>query len=120
MAAIKKSLNQASPRGVTRSTVGHMATEPSEVLRDLWRSQEQAEALDDDCEAKSCRRMTDAGVGFDEFAAQGAQDGTASQASTADLATAWRDRLKREGKYNAAGGTLRDLVMGPRVTGPRP
>jgi len=100
-----------------------MGTEPSDVLRDLWRSQEQAEALDDDCEAKSCRRMTDAGVGFDEFAAQAgpvSQPSTASQANAADLATAWRDRLKREGKYNASGGTLRDLVMGPSATGPRP
>ena len=80
-----------------------------EVLRDLWRSQEQASALDDDCETKSCRRMTDAGVGFDEFAAGTGQS---------DLATAWRDRLKREGKYNAAGGTLRDIVLGQRVMGP--
>ena len=94
-----------------------MGTEPSEVLRDLWRSQEHAHALDDDCEAKSCRRMTDAGVGFDEFAAQA---DSAGHATTADLATAWRDRLKREGKYNASGGTLRDLVMGPSATGPRP
>jgi hypothetical protein len=82
-----------------------------EVLRDLWRSQEHASALDDDCEAKSCRRMTDAGVGFDEFAA-----GT----DQADMATAWRDRLKREGKYNASGGTVRDIVLGQNVTGPRP
>jgi hypothetical protein len=66
--------------------------------------------------------MTDAGVGFDEFAAQAGagQANTASQTSTASLATAWRDRLKREGKYNASGGTLRDLVMDPLVTGPRP
>jgi hypothetical protein len=88
-----------------------------EVLRDLWRSQEHASALDDDCETKSCRRMTDAGVGFDEFAAEAGQAG---QANPADLATAWRDRLKREGKYNASGGTVRDLVLGPSVIGPRP
>ena len=72
-----------------------------EVLRDLWRGQERAGALDDDCETKSCRRMTDAGVGFDEFAGD-----------TPDLAAAWRDRLKREGKYNASGGTVRDIVFG--------
>ena len=85
-----------------------------EVLRDLWRGQEHAGALDDDCEAKTCRRMTDAGVGFDEFAED-----------TPDLATAWRERLKREGKYNASGGTLRDIVLGqhvmdPPAPGPRP
>jgi len=92
-----------------------MGTE-HEVLRDLWRGQEHAGALDDDCETKSCRRMTDAGVGFDEFAAGTEQ---------ADMATAWRERLKREGKYNASGGTVRDIVLGqhvmdPRATGPRP
>ena len=94
-----------------------------EVLRDLWRSQEHASALDDDCEPKSCRRMTDAGVGFDEFAAEAGQAGQANpagEANPADLATAWRDRLKREGKYNASGGTVRDLVLGPSVIGPRP
>jgi hypothetical protein len=92
-----------------------MGTE-REVLRDLWRSQEQASALDDDCETTSCRRMIDAGVGFDEFAAGTGQS---------DLATAWRDRLKREGKYNSSGGTVRDIVLGqpvadPSVTGSRP
>jgi hypothetical protein len=81
--------------------------EALEVLREVWRSQQQdASDLDDGCEAKSCRRMTDAGVGFDEFAAEGA--------TGKDLATAWRDRLKREGKYDASGGTLRDLILGQR------
>ena len=50
--------------------------------------------------------MTDAGVGFDEFAGESATE--------KDLAAAWRDRLKREGKYNAGGGTLRDLILGQR------
>jgi hypothetical protein len=78
-----------------------------EVLREVWRSQRQdASDFDDGCEAKSCRRMTDAGVGFDEFAAEGA--------AGKDLAAAWRDRLKREGKYDASGGTLRDLILGQR------
>jgi len=64
--------------------------------------------LGDDCETKSCRRMTDAGVGLDEFGSEGA-------ATEKDLAAAWRDRLVREGKYNASGGTLRDLVLGERA-----
>jgi hypothetical protein len=72
-------------------------TEALEVLREIWRVQGQAEPdLDDGCETKTCKRMSDAGVGFDEFG------------------EAWRDRLKREGKYNEAGGTLRDLIMDPR------
>ena len=84
------------------------SAEALEVLREVWRSQGQAAAAPDDgCEARSCRRMTDAGVGFGDFAA-GDADGRP------DLAAAWRNRLKREGKYNAAGGTVRDLIMGPR------
>jgi hypothetical protein len=77
-----------------------------EVLREVWRTQGQDAAdLDDGCETKSCKRMTDAGVGFDGFADE--EPGT-----VADLAAAWRARLRREGKYNAAGGSVRDLVMG--------
>jgi hypothetical protein len=77
-----------------------------EVLREVWRSQGQDTAdLDDGCEAKSCKRMADAGVGFDGFADE-------EPGNVVDLAGAWRSRLRREGKYNAGGGTLRDLVMG--------
>lgn len=71
-----------------------------EVLRDIWRGQEQTAAdLDDDCETH-CRRMTDAGVGFDEYAA----------GDESDRRDAWRSRLEREGKLSPAG-TLRDLIL---------
>ena len=86
--------------------MGAEHSETLEVLRQVWQSQGQGAADLDDCETKSCRRMTDAGVGFDEFAAE--------DATGKDLATAWRDRLKREGKYDASGGTLRDLILGQR------
>ena len=87
--------------------MGAEHAEALEVLREVWRGQGQgAGDLDDGCETKSCRRMTDAGVGFDEFAGESATE--------KDLAAAWRDRLKREGKYNASGGTLRDLILGQR------
>jgi hypothetical protein len=82
-----------------------MGAEPAgalDVLRDVWRGQGQSIAdLDDSCGQKSCKRMDDAGVGFDEFA-----DGDE------DLAAAWRGRLEREGKLNRDGGTVRDLVLG--------
>ena len=29
-----------------------------------------------------------------------------------DLAAAWRERLRREGKLNTSGGSIRDLVLG--------
>jgi hypothetical protein len=74
-----------------------------EVLRDVWRSQAQTAAdLGDDCETKACKRMTDAGVGFDDYAAG---DQTARSA-------AWRARLEREGKLSPAG-SLRDLIQLP-------
>jgi hypothetical protein len=81
--------------------------EALEVLREVWRGQGQTAAdLDDGCET-SCRRMTDAGVGFENYAAGD------------DLARieAWRATLEREGKLNASGGTVRDLVLRPGETG---
>jgi len=83
-----------------------MSAEPGDaldVLRAVWRSQGQTAAdLDDETgEKKSCKRMAEAGVGFDDFAA-GDQDPT----------TAWQARLEREGKLNRSGGSIRDLVLG--------
>lgn len=88
-----------------RGYVGGMGTEGAEaleVLREVWRSRGQTAADLDEGHAGSCKRMSDAGVGFDDFAA--GQDG--------DLNTAWRARLEREGKLNRSGGSLRDLVLG--------
>jgi hypothetical protein len=85
--------------------MSEMSAEPAgalDVLREIWRSQGQTAAdLDDGCEQKSCKRMDEAGVGFDDFA-----DGEA------DLTAAWRARLEREGKLSRGGGSIRDLVMG--------
>ena len=76
--------------------------EALEVLRDVWRGQAQTAAdLDDGCE-RACKRMTDAGVGFDDYAA----------GDETDRAAAWRARLEREGKLGTAG-SLADLVMRP-------
>jgi hypothetical protein len=75
-----------------------------EVLRAVWRGQGQAaQDLDDAAgSGKACKRMTDAGVGFDDFG-----DGAA------DPQDAWRARLAREGKLRPGGGSVRDLVLGP-------
>jgi hypothetical protein len=84
-----------------------MGTEPAEaldVLRDVWRGQGQSAAdLDDSCGQKSCKKMDDAGVGFDGFAESEGEE---------DPAAAWWARLAREGKLNRAGGTVRELVLG--------
>jgi hypothetical protein len=56
--------------------------------------------LDEDCgPTKTCRNMKD--VTFDGLAEPGT-----------DLVSAWRDRLRREGKLRDDGGSLRDLVLG--------
>ncbi len=83
-----------------------MSADPAEaldVLRDVWRSQGQtgADLVDPSGEQKSCKRMAEAGVGYEDFAA--GED---------DLNAAWRARLEREGKLSQSGGTIRDLVMG--------
>ena len=79
------------------------SAEAVDVLREVWRSTGQSAAdLDDSCE-KSCKRMTDAGVGFEDFAGQ----------TDEDRIEAWRSRLEREGKLSRSGGSVRDLVLGP-------
>ena len=72
-----------------------------DVLREIWRGQGQTAAdLDDACGQKTCKKMDDAGVGFDDFAPDG------------DRAAAWRATLAREGKLSRSEGSVRDLVMG--------
>jgi hypothetical protein len=74
-----------------------------DVLRDVWRAQAQSVGdLGDDCETKACKKMSDAGVGFDDYA--GGDESARS--------AAWRARLEREGKLGSAG-SLRDLILPP-------
>lgn len=77
------------------------ASEALEVLREVWRSSGQRSVELDDAsgEGKSCKKMAE--VGFDEFAA-----------GEADLQTAWRARLEREGKLSESASSIRDLVLG--------
>jgi hypothetical protein len=79
------------------------SAEALDVLRNVWRSQGQLgeDLVDPSGELKSCKRMAEAGVGYEDFAA-----------GEEDLNTAWRARLEREGKLSQSGGTIRDLVMG--------
>jgi hypothetical protein len=85
--------------------MGAERAEALEVLRDVWRGQAQTVAdLDDSCESH-CKKMTEAGVGFDDY---GANDAV-------DRVTAWRSRLEREGKL-AAAGSLADLILRPAET----
>jgi hypothetical protein len=81
--------------------------EALEVLRDLWRGQEQGVADLEETGESHCKKMTDAGVGFDDFAA----------GDERDRAAAWRARLEREGKLSTAG-SLRDLVLQQATAAP--
>lgn len=78
--------------------------EAREVLRAVWGSKAQGAADLDDCDTgQACRKMTEAGVGYDDF-------GGATEEARA---SSWRARLEREGKLSTSGGSLRDLVFGP-------
>jgi len=82
-----------------------MAYQPDEavdVLRTVWAADGQrAEDLDEASgPTKSCKNMKD--VSFDGLAEPGS-----------DLGSAWREKLRREGKLSEAGGSIRDLVLGP-------
>jgi hypothetical protein len=81
-----------------------MSSEPNEaleVLREVWKAQEQdTTSLDEaSAHAKGCKRMSE--VGFDGLAGP---DG--------DLRAAWKAKLEREGKLNTEAGSVRDLVLG--------
>lgn len=69
-----------------------------EVLRGIWQQTSSDLSLDEDCNPnKVCRNMRD--VSFDGFAEEGV-----------DMGTAWRNKLRREGKLG--GSSLGDLVLG--------
>ena len=77
------------------------ADDPRDLLRTLWTADDEQEAaLDEDCSpTRVCRNAR-------EFSFEGiAEDG-------ADLATAWREKLEREGKLSTSGESLRELVFG--------
>jgi hypothetical protein len=85
-----------------------MTQEPDsavDVLRSVWAAEAVVEggASADLEEAvgptKVCKNM--ALVSFDGLAEPGS-----------DLRLAWRERLEREGKLSASGGSIRDLVLG--------
>lgn len=65
-----------------------------------WSAAGASVDFDADCSpTKVCRNMV--GVTLDGFAEPGT-----------DLPTAWKDRLRREGKLSTSGGSIRDLVLG--------
>ncbi|MGO9077870.1 MAG: hypothetical protein ACLQDY_02355 [Streptosporangiaceae bacterium] len=76
--------------------------EALEVLRGIWTAQGQTSVDPGESgTTKSCKKMS--AVGFDAMAAEA--DG--------DLRSAWRAQLAREGKLNADGGSVADLVLRP-------
>lgn len=75
------------------------STDPASAV---WTTDESAgtSAFDEECSpTRVCRNARE--FSFEGIAADGG-----------DLKAAWRDRLEREGKFDASGGSLRDLVFG--------
>jgi hypothetical protein len=90
-----------SGRAEGMSDMSAESAEALSVLREIWRVQGQTAAdLDEECGQKTCKKMDDAGVGFDGFAPDG------------DKTSAWRATLAREGKLSRSGASVRDLVLG--------
>jgi hypothetical protein len=90
--------------GPADTTVGADRKPPGlDVLRTIWAADERVVAeFDEECApAKVCRNMRD--FTFDGMVEPGT-----------DLSTAWRERLRREGKLRPGGGSVRDLVLGSR------
>ena len=74
------------------------ADDTADVLRGIWQQAPADLELDEDCNPnKVCRNMKD--VSFDGFAEEGV-----------DMGTAWRNKLRREGKLG--GSSIGDLVLG--------
>jgi len=81
-----------------------MAYQPDEavdVLRAVWTADDTSrESLDEACgPQQNCKNMKD--VTFDGYAEPGS-----------DLGSAWREKLRREGKLGEPGASIRDLVLG--------
>ncbi len=73
-----------------------------DVTDTMWSPADtEAIGLDEDCNPNRVCRNARA-FGFDGFAEEGG-----------DVPAAWRETLAREGKLNASGNSIRDLVFGP-------
>jgi hypothetical protein len=76
-------------------------SEEVEVLRAIWQVQGSAEELQTGlASGKPCKNMKH--VSFDDMAEPGV-----------DVGASWRARLRREGKWDPAAGSLRELVLRP-------
>ncbi len=88
--------------------LGAVANQPDEtvdVLRAIWTdSGQRADGVDEACgPQQNCKNMKD--VTFDGLAEPGS-----------DLGSAWRERLRREGKLGTSAASIRELVLGPAGT----
>lgn len=81
-------------------TQGHKDLD--DPVRAVWTTDEEVgtTSFDEDCSpTRVCRNARE--FSFDGIAAEGA-----------DLKTAWRDTLEREGKLRTSAESIRDLVLG--------
>jgi hypothetical protein len=80
--------------------------EADDSVRSVWTTAEEegTNSFDEDCSpTRVCRNARE--FSFDGIAAEGA-----------DLKSAWRDTLEREGKLRTSADSIRDLVLGQTAT----
>lgn len=80
---------------------------PNDPAQALWTNDEEdgATSFDEDCSpTRVCRNARE--FSFDGIAEEGA-----------DLRSAWRDTLQREGKLRTTTDSIRDLVLGQGSAG---
>lgn len=86
------------------------AGEAMSVLRSIWTAKRQSGADGGPSNAKVCRNMKNIGFGG---LADGAPDGDSTAGPVDDdQRSAWRERLRREGKIVAGATSLREIVLG--------
>jgi hypothetical protein len=80
--------------------------DPDDAIGAVWTTDEEigTASFDEDCSpTRVCRNARE--FSFDGIAAEGA-----------DLKSAWRDTLQREGKLRPSVDSIRDLVLGQTAT----
>ncbi|OJY39462.1 MAG: hypothetical protein BGP03_30485 [Pseudonocardia sp. 73-21] len=91
------------------------AGEAMSVLRGIWSAQRPSGADAGPSNAKVCRNMKN--IGFGGLGEGGADGDSTAGPVDDDQRSAWRERLRREGKIVPGATSLREIVLGAAENG---